>query len=98
MKDDKVASSQWIKYSALSTFLHPLSFILHPFPFGETFMKFLFLLLDNIYLDALENAAEKLRRELKLSLEIKTYLCKDLKDGSEGWADFEKDLAASDFF
>ncbi len=61
-------------------------------------MKFLFLLLDNIYLDALEGAAEKLRRELGLPLEIQTYLCKELKDESPRWADFERDLAASDFF
>ncbi len=61
-------------------------------------MKFLFLLLDNIYLDALEGAADKLRRELNLKLEIKTYLCKDLKEESVGWQAFEHDLAQCDFF
>ena len=61
-------------------------------------MKFLFLLLDNIYLDALETAADKLRREAKLPLEITTYLCKDLRDESPRWVDFERDLAECDFF
>ncbi|HEX2913834.1 MAG TPA: cobaltochelatase subunit CobN [Chloroflexia bacterium] len=61
-------------------------------------MKFLFLLLDNIYLDALDQAAASLRRELKLPLEIKNYLCKDLKEGSDRWQDFERDLAECDFF
>ncbi len=61
-------------------------------------MKFLFLLLDNIYLDALDTAANKLRREAKLPLETKVYLCKDLREGSPRWLDFERDLAESDFF
>lgn len=61
-------------------------------------MKFLFLLLDNIYLDALEGAVSKLRRELALPLEVTTYLCKELKDGSPRWDAFERDLAESDFF
>ncbi len=61
-------------------------------------MKFLFLLLDNIYLDALDTATDQVRRETGLPLEIKTYLCKDLREESPRWADFERDLAASDFF
>ncbi len=61
-------------------------------------MKFLFLLLDNIYLDALEQAVKKVRSEHGLNIELKIYLCKQLKEGAPGWADFERDLIASDFF
>jgi magnesium chelatase subunit H len=61
-------------------------------------MKFLFLLLDNIYLEALESAAAKLRRELGITLEIKVYLCKELKDESPAWERFERDLETADFF
>ena len=61
-------------------------------------MKFLFLLLDNIYVDALEQAVRKVRSEHSLNIELKIYLCKQLKEGAPAWADFERDLAASDFF
>jgi magnesium chelatase subunit H len=61
-------------------------------------MKFLFLLLDNIYMDALEQAAKKVRSEHKINIELKIYLCKQLKEGSPAWSEFERDLAASDFF
>ncbi len=61
-------------------------------------MKFLFLLLDNIYQDALEASATRMRQQHKLPLEIKIYQCKQLKEGSPAWADFERDLIASDLF
>lgn len=61
-------------------------------------MKFLFLLLDNIYQDALEASARKVRKEYKIPLDIKIYLCKQLKEDAPAWADFERDLAECDLF
>ncbi len=61
-------------------------------------IKFLFLLLDNIYIDALEQAAKKLRTEQKLDIQLKIYLCKQLREDSPTWTDFERDLVDSDLF
>lgn len=61
-------------------------------------MKFLFLLLDNIYQDALEATTTRLRQQHKLPVEIKIYLCKQLKEGAPAWADFERDLEGCDLF
>ena len=59
-------------------------------------MKFVFVLLDDIYSDVLEQAARRVRTTHGLPFEHSLYIGRDLKEGSVHWARLERDLATAD--
>ncbi|MEI6045229.1 MAG: magnesium chelatase subunit H, partial [Chloroflexota bacterium] len=61
-------------------------------------MKFLFLLIENSVQDATERAATEIYRKHGIKLEVKFWTCRQLKEGSPAWIEFEKDYNESDLF